>query len=118
MGSEGGAELVLRRPKLVLLPGMDGTGKLFRGLLEVVSGNWPHRVVTYPTDRVMEYGEILELVERELAGEREMVLVAESYSGPIALRFAAAHPGRVAAVVLCASFVCSPLPRWLRWAVG
>jgi len=109
---------MLKRATLVLLPGMDGTGKLFRGLLEAIPADWPRQILAYPGERVLEYGEMLKLVERELAGEGEIVLVAESYSGPIALRFAAAHPARVAAVVLCASFVCSPLPKWLGWAVG
>src|SRR5438874_1223572 len=47
-----------------------------------------------------------------------MVLVAESFSGPLALRLASARPSRIKAVVLCASFVCLPAPRWLRHLVG
>jgi pimeloyl-ACP methyl ester carboxylesterase len=45
-------------------------------------------------------------------------LIAESYSGPLALRFAAAHAQRVAAVVLCASFISAPMPQYLKFAVG
>ena len=108
----------MKRPTLVLLPGMDGTGKLFGGLLKVVPSGWPRRVMSYPRDWVMSYGEVLELLENELRDEGKMVLVAESYSGPVALRFSAAHPEKIVAVVLCASFICSPAPRWLRWVVG
>ncbi|HEV8604057.1 MAG TPA: alpha/beta hydrolase [Tepidisphaeraceae bacterium] len=113
----GDGVVAVRRPTLVLLSGLDGTGELFGPLLEVIPGDLGRRVIPYPVDQVMSYGEVLELVEGELAEEGEVVLVAESYSGPVALRFAAAHPDRVRAVVLCASFVCSPLPRWLRWLV-
>ncbi|MEW6284471.1 MAG: alpha/beta hydrolase, partial [Candidatus Eremiobacterota bacterium] len=43
------------------------------------------------------------------------VLVAESFSGPLAVTLAARYPARVAGLVLCASFVSSPLPGWLAW---
>jgi pimeloyl-[acyl-carrier protein] methyl ester esterase len=114
----GGMDSELNRPTLVLLPGMDGTGKLFRGLTEVIPPQWPHRLLAYPADRVLSYQQTLDLVQNDLANERQMVLLAESYSGPIALRFAAAHPARVTAVVLCASFIHPPLPSWVRWVVG
>ena len=63
---------------------------------------------------LLSYDELLGRVRRELAGERDVVLVAESFSGPLALRYAAAEPGRVRAVVACASFVRPPAPAWLR----
>src|SRR5687767_9464914 len=102
---------------VVLLPGLDGTGDLFRPLLEVIPASFPKRVVSYPVDRETSYSEVLALVEQQLAAESSVVMIAESYSGPVALRYAAAHPKRVAAVVLCASFICSPLPQLLRGLV-
>ena len=39
-----------------------------------------------------------------------MVLIAESFSGPLAIRFAAANPDRVRALILCASFIRLPKP--------
>jgi pimeloyl-ACP methyl ester carboxylesterase len=97
-----------------LLPGLDGTGDLFRPLLEVIPRGLSTRVVVYPVDRALSYSDLLRLVEAQLHHEADVVLVAESFSGPLALRYAVAHPGRVRAVVLCASFVRSPVPRWLR----
>jgi pimeloyl-ACP methyl ester carboxylesterase len=35
----------------------------------------------------------------------------------LAVRYAVAEPRRVRALVLCASFVCAPAPRWLRHLV-
>ena len=99
---------------LVLLPGLDGTGELFRPLLEIRPAEVSTRVVAYPVDRVLSYSDLLRVVEAQLRDDADVVLVAESFSGPLALRYAAAHPDRVRAVVLCASFVRSPLPRWLR----
>jgi len=65
----------------------------------------------------MSYEELLPLVEERVPRGRPVVLVAESFSGPLALRYAAAHPGWVRAVVLCASFISSPVPRWVSHLV-
>jgi pimeloyl-ACP methyl ester carboxylesterase len=102
------------RPQLVLLPGLDGTGELFDPLLKVIPPSWPTRVISYPADRAMSYAELDEWLHGKLEGEQKLVLVAESFSGPLALRYAAAHPTRVHAIVLCASFIRPPAPRWLR----
>jgi pimeloyl-ACP methyl ester carboxylesterase len=104
-----------KRPTLILLPGLDGTGDLFRPLLQVLPNGLTTRVISYPPDQALSYAAASELVEKQLAEESSVVLLAESYSGPIALRYASAHSDRVKAVVLCASFICSPLPRWTRF---
>jgi pimeloyl-[acyl-carrier protein] methyl ester esterase len=93
---------------------MDGTGELFRPLTQVIPARLTTRVVSYPTDQCLSYAALLDLLGAQLRSEREVVLVAESFSGPLALRYAAANAGVVRAVVLCASFVRPPLPRWLR----
>ena len=108
----------MKQPVVVLLPGLDGTGDLFGPLLEVIGGRVSTKVISYPVDQRLSYAVLLDVVERELGSEEKMVLVAESFSGPIALRLAAKWPGRVLAVVLCASFIRSPLPRWLRFLAG
>jgi pimeloyl-[acyl-carrier protein] methyl ester esterase len=97
------------------MPGLDGTGLLFAPLLEVMPPSLPRRVLSYPTDRVMGYDELLERISAELAGTERLILIAESFSGPLAVKYAAAKPDRVKAVILCASFVASPLPRRLRY---
>lgn len=104
-------------PTLILLPGMDGTGELFRPLLDVIPHHLPRRVVSYPEDQPLSYDELLRFVGRSLAPEGDVVLLAESFSGPVAVRYAAAHPDAVRAVVLCASFVRAPVPRWVRFLV-
>src|SRR5207248_10263788 len=57
-------------------------------------------------------------VDAQLANEESLVLLAESFSGPLALRYAALNPKRVRAVILCASFIRSPVPRWLRFCAA
>ena len=103
--------------RLVLLPGLDGTGELFRPLLEVIPPGFSARVVSYPTTGHQTYEALLAYLEGQLQTERDVVLLAESFSGSLAVRYAAAHADRVRAAVLCASFVRPPLPRWLRHLV-
>src|SRR5678816_2385923 len=97
---------------------MDGAGDLFRPFQEVVPAALSCRVVRYPTDRPLPYDRLLPLVEQQLGGEGDVVVVAESYSGPLALRLASGRPDRVRAVVLVASFICPPLPPWVRHLVA
>jgi pimeloyl-ACP methyl ester carboxylesterase len=108
----------MSRSRLVLLPGLDGTGELFRPLLEVLPPAVSARVVSYPRAGPQPYGALLSYLEGQLRSEHDVVLVAESFSGPLAVRYAAAHADRVRAAVLCASFVRPPLPRWLRHVVS
>lgn len=105
---------------LVLLPGMDGTGALFRPLVRAVRDSATTSVVAYPADASLTYADLHAHVMDHLPRDREFVLVAESFSGPIALSVAAVRPAGLRAVVLCASFVSSPsrlLPRWLAPAI-
>jgi len=43
------------------------------------------------------------------------VLVAESFSGPLALDHAAQNPANLRGLILCASFASSPMSRTTRW---
>lgn len=95
---------------LVLLPGLDGTGRLFGPFLRQIPRDVATHVCSYPTHEALGYDELFARQKRELAGAGRLVLLAESFSGPLAIRYAAAHPERVAALVLVASFIRSPLP--------
>ncbi len=97
--------------RLVLLPGLDGTGRLFRRLVSVLPRTLPATVVAYPAS-CSEYSKLLPIVQSALPQEERFVLVAESYSGPLAIAAAAARPKGLAGVVLAASFARRPVP-WL-----
>lgn len=107
-------------PPLLLLPGLDGTGRLFGRLADALKGRLETEVVTYPEDPSLGYDALTKLAaerlkalcERTMPARRAMVL-GESFSGPIAVRLAARHPRRVAGLVLAATFLTAPLPGWL-----
>ena len=77
-------------PKLILLPGLDGTGGMFGPLLAVLPAGVDARVIAYPPDQVLTQGQLAGRVADELAGAGAVVLVAESYSGVVALHVAEA----------------------------
>lgn len=49
-------------PTIVLLPGMDGTGRLFRWVSESLRRRHPV-VVLYPADRCLTFSELLRVIE-------------------------------------------------------
>ncbi len=101
-------------PTLVLLPGLDGTGKLFSEFVRALGAGVDSRIVTYPKDQPLGYDELESLVLAALPRDRPYVLLGESFSGPIAIRIAAQSPGALTAVILCGTFAKNPFP-WARW---
>lgn len=72
-------------------------------------------VATYPRDEVMDYEELHQFIDKAIPSDEPYVVVAESFSGPLAIEHASARPDNLRAVVLCASFVENPLPICFRW---
>lgn len=102
-------------PLLVLLPGLDGTGKLFAQFVEALGAAVDTQIVRYPVDRRLGYGELEQLVRAALPTERRYVLLGESFSGPIAIRIGADPPPRLIGIILCVTFAKNPYPL-LGWA--
>ena len=102
-------------PCLVLLPGLDGTGKLFADFVRVVGSDINAQIVSYPKDEPLGYEQLETLVRAALPKDRPFVLLGESFSGPIAIRIAANPPTSLVGVILCATFGKNPYPL-LGWA--
>ena len=99
---------------LVLLPGMDGTGTLFDGLIGALGPGHDIRVMAYPVDTPMTYDALESLVRSELPDNTPFFLLAESFSGPIGISIAADPPPNLQGLILCCTFAGSPLPA-LHW---
>ncbi|HZS08919.1 MAG TPA: alpha/beta hydrolase [Blastocatellia bacterium] len=99
---------------LVLLPGLDGTGRLFDPLLKILPSDFTTSVVSYPTDRILSYSQLEPLVREALPADRPFAIVAESFSGPLAVMIAASPPHNLRALILSTSFISNPLPPALR----
>jgi pimeloyl-ACP methyl ester carboxylesterase len=89
------------------LPGLDGTAELFERFVAVAPSHLIIRRQPLPSDMPRSYGQLADWIIERLPPAR-MTLSAESFSGPLALMIAN-RCSRVTAVVLCASFIESPL---------
>jgi pimeloyl-ACP methyl ester carboxylesterase len=99
--------------KLVLLPGMDGTGELYAGFIAALPHRFETQVVRYPVDLSLSYSELMRFVESNIKDSEPFVLIAESFSTPLAIQFAASKPPNLKGLILCTGFIASPV-RGLR----
>jgi pimeloyl-[acyl-carrier protein] methyl ester esterase len=94
--------------RLVLLPGLDGTGDLFAPFIRQFAGT--SIVVRYPSSQPLGYAELEVLVRHQLPEKDEFFLLGESFSGPVAISIAAEPPVNLKGVILCCTFASTPQP--------
>jgi pimeloyl-[acyl-carrier protein] methyl ester esterase len=107
----GAAGTMIKR--LLLLPEMDGTGKLYADFITALPQSFDAEVVRYPVDLPLSYSDLMGFVQSTAKDSCQFVLVAESFSTPLAIQFAAMHSPNLKGLILCAGFVASPV-RGLR----
>jgi len=101
---------------LVLLPGMDGSDKLFGPLRAAAPPGVDTIAVGYPPGPDNGYDDLLPGVRAQLPNDRPFYLLGWSFSGPLVLLAAAGRPPGLRGVILAASFVKTPVPWLPRWA--
>jgi pimeloyl-[acyl-carrier protein] methyl ester esterase len=95
-------------PRLVLLPGMDGTGVMFADLLRALPPMPEPVVISYPVDVTLDLEGLVAFVEPKLPRDEPFILLGESFSGPVAVRLAALRPAGLVGLVLVATFLRYP----------
>jgi pimeloyl-ACP methyl ester carboxylesterase len=95
----------------VVLPGMHGTTDLLNDFLAAAPSDARVELVVLPT-RLVDYGDLASHLAQTLRLTPGSVLIAESFSGPLAIMLAERR--RVAALILCNTFARAPYPRALR----
>lgn len=100
--------------RAIVLPGLDGTGVLLDDFAVSLRRYLDVTVVAYPRAEPMGYAELCDWVRAQLPDD-DFVLVAESFSGPIAIELASKSPPGLKGLTLCASFARVDLPAkaWL-----
>jgi alpha-beta hydrolase superfamily lysophospholipase len=91
--------------KLVLLPGMDGTGELFEEFLSYHDGE--HLVISLPQNGPQDHSSLAQSLENQLPKE-DYILLAESFSGGIVPELLKQEPINMKGVIFVASFLSCP----------
>ena len=101
------------KTKVVMLPGLDGTGLLFGPALRACPNEFEAVVEALPALEPLDYQALAERVTPALPVHEPFILLGESFSGPLALEVAARRPVGLLGVVLVATFVTPPKPGWV-----
>jgi pimeloyl-[acyl-carrier protein] methyl ester esterase len=91
--------------ELVFLPGLDGTGLSYEPFGEVMPEGLRVTVVRYPSDQKLSFRELVQCAYEQLPRHKPLVLVAESFSGPVAISLASSFPSCIKGIVFCATFM-------------
>lgn len=94
---------------IVLLPGLDGTGRLLAEFSNLLARHVPVLTLSYPTQNILDYDGLLDFIRPQLP-QGDYIVVGESFSGPLALRLAQENPEGLKGVVLGASFARLDIP--------
>jgi len=91
--------------KLVLLPGMDGTGELFEEFLSYYDGE--HLVISLPQNCPQDHLSLAKSLDKQLPKE-DYILLAESFSGGIVPELLKQDLTNMKGVIFVASFLSCP----------
>jgi hypothetical protein len=99
-------------PEILFLPGFDGAAQLREPFVAALRRQSPARAVGYPNRPLGSLNGYCRFAAAQASTHHARhILVAESFSGLVAARWAAVDP-HVEAIVLCGSFARNPV-RWL-----
>lgn len=107
-------------PKLILLPGLDGTGRLFAPFISELSQGcdadeqFDSMSISYPDSLEFTWSSYADHVSQRAGEMNGAWLLAESFSGPVALELINRFKPQLAGLILVASFATPPRPWLLR----
>jgi pimeloyl-[acyl-carrier protein] methyl ester esterase len=94
---------------------MDGTGELFADFENALCGMFETVRVRYPTGSCFSYSELACFVQSAIPNSEPFVLIAESFSAPLAIQCAAKNSPNLKGLVICAGFATSPIRGYRRF---
>ncbi|MGJ8655123.1 MAG: alpha/beta fold hydrolase [Akkermansiaceae bacterium] len=104
---------------LVFLPGLHGTAELFDNLVSRIQRleinlevSFQTTLISYPTDLKQSYAKLFKWLCSDLSLDKttgqQTVIIAESFSTPLALKLANKFPKAIHAVIIGGGFCASP----------
>ena len=98
---------------LVLVPGLDGTGELFKPLMKILPKELNTLIVKYPKDKILTFEELVAVVNEQIPKNKEIIILAESFAGPVVLNLLKNYQFDVKNIIFCSTFAISPRKRLL-----
>lgn len=98
-----------RATEIVLLPGFDGVAELRAPFVAALAERHPARAIGYPNRTLDTLNGYARFAAAQVGPDARPLVLAESFSGLVAARWAASDP-HVAGLVLCGAFARSPVP--------
>jgi len=95
-----------QKPHIALLPGLDGTGELFEPIIPYLEHKFEISIIAYSSQH--SFLKLVEYARSQLPSNNNISLVAESFSGPVAISMLAQDNVSFGPSVLCATFTKSP----------
>ncbi|MBN2107494.1 MAG: alpha/beta hydrolase [Deltaproteobacteria bacterium] len=99
---------------IIFMPGMDGTGISFEPLAKLLPHDVNVKVIQYPADRLLSFEENLQCVRQQVQPDGEAIVIAESFSGPVAVALIGSGLLKARCLILSATFARSPRPLVLK----
>lgn len=95
---------------VLMLPGLDGTGRMSTSFLSALQAHGlTTQAIALPAQGGQGYATLAEWLWPQLP-HQPFVLLAESFSGPLAIQLAARQPAALRGLVLAATFARRPVP--------
>lgn len=96
--------------KAIILPGMDGTGKLLEPFSDALREHgMVSSIMSYPDHQAQSYQKLIEkVIVPALPLKEDYILIAESYSGPMAIALSQKKPPGLKGLVLVVTFAEPP----------
>ncbi len=94
---------------IALVPGLDGSGRLFQELTTSLAPRKPACLIRYPLHEKWDVSDYVNHLDQSLPTDENLLLIAESFSGPLALELLRSR-SNIKALVLVASFARCPNP--------
>lgn len=109
----------ISKPLLVMLPGLDGTSKLFVSQMPTLTRYFDVRCLSIPEDNRQDWPELAAAVVEQMAearNDRPVYLCGESFGACLALQVALLAPSRLDHLVLINPASALRRYTWIRWA--
>ena len=113
---------IREKTHLIFLPGLHGTAELYDDLVEQLhlqlslagsEVSFTNTLISYPTDFKQNYSRLFswlcsELNFDQISSDTKVVIIAESFSTPLAIKIAQKFPARINGLVIGGGFCASP----------